>query len=79
MFFTTKRLLSASLKAKHVCADATWKLLQHGYPVLIVETTDKNKAFHPYGVAICCNENENAYAFIFQSIKDSVFEIFDYD
>ena len=50
LFFTTKRLLEITKKSKHICADATYKLLHHGYPLLIVGTTDKNKSFHPFGV-----------------------------
>ena len=64
---------------KHICADATYKLIQHGYPVLVVGTTDKDKKFHPFGVAMCCNETDDAFKFIFKSIKDCVQEIFQYD
>jgi hypothetical protein len=65
VFFTTKRLLSLAAKTKHVCADTTYKLKQHGYPLLIVGTTDKAKVFHPFGIAMCSNEKEEAYTFIF--------------
>ena len=64
---------------KHICADATYKLIQHGYPVLVVGTTDRDKKFHPFGVAMCCNETEDAFKFIFKSIKDCVQEIYQYD
>ena len=79
LFFTTKRLLENTKKSKHICADATYKLLHYGFPVLIVGTTDKNKTFHPFGVALCCNEKEEAFMFIFQSIKDSVRDIYQFD
>ena len=65
VFFTTKRLLSLAAKTKHICADTTYKLIQHGYPLLIVGTTDKAKVFHPFGIAMCSNEKEEAYTFIF--------------
>ncbi len=79
LLFTTKRLLDNTKKSKHICADATYKLLQHGFQILIVGATDKDRAFHPFGVALCCNEKEEAFKFIFQSIKDSVQEIYQYD
>ncbi len=79
VFFTTKRLLSISEKTKHICADASYKLLQHGYPVLVVGTTDKARMFHPSGVALCCSEKEEAFSFIFKSIKESIFSIYNYD
>jgi hypothetical protein len=59
--------------------DATYKLLQHGYPVLLVGTTDKARMFHPFGVALCCSEKEEAFSFIFKSIKESLFSIYNYD
>ena len=79
IFFTTKRLLENTMKSKHICADATYKLLHHGHPILIVGTTDKDKSFHPFGVALCCNEKEEAFKFIFQSIKECLKEIYDFD
>jgi hypothetical protein len=79
VFFTTKRLLSIAEKTKHICADATYKLLQHGYPLLVVGTTDKARILHPFGVALCCSEKAEAFTFIFKSIKESVFSIYNYD
>ncbi|CAF5004528.1 unnamed protein product, partial [Rotaria sp. Silwood1] len=34
-----------------------------------VGTTDLNKAFHPFGLAICSNEKTNGFAFIFKDIQ----------
>ena len=79
LFFITKRLLENTKKSKHICADATYKLLHRGHPILIVGTTDKDKSFHPIGVAFCCNEKEEAFKFIFQSINDCVTEIYNFD
>lgn len=49
---STLRLLSNSTKSKALHADATYKLLFEGFPVLVVGTTDKNRHFHPLGVAL---------------------------
>jgi hypothetical protein len=52
IFFTTKRLIRLTMfNRKHICADATYKLIWQGYPVLIVGTTDIDRVFHPYGLA----------------------------
>ena len=32
---STKYLLSLAMKTKHICADSTYKLIWHGFPVLI--------------------------------------------
>ena len=79
LFFTTKRLLDMTKKSKHLCADATFKLIQHGYPILLVGTTDRDKAFHPFGVVMCSNETDEAFKFIFQSIKDTVKDVYNFD
>ena len=73
MFFTTKRLIGlAHHNSVHICADATYKLIWQGYPVLIVGTTDKEKKFHPFGLAVCMNETEEDFSFIFRSLKLTV-------
>ena len=79
VFFTTKRLLSFAEKTKHICADATYKLLQHGYPLLVVGTTDKARKFHPFGIALCSNEKSEAFSFIFKSIKECILTVYNYD
>ena len=79
IFFTTKRLLSLAKKTSHICADTTWKLIQHGYPLLVVGTTDKAKVFHPFGIAMCANEKEEAYTFIFKALYDSIYDIYNYE
>ncbi|CAF4227099.1 unnamed protein product [Rotaria sordida] len=53
----------------HLHADATYKLIWQGFPVLIVGTTDFNKAFHPFGLAVCSNEKTKDFEFIFNSIQ----------
>jgi hypothetical protein len=60
-------------------ADATYKLLQHGYPLLVVGTTDKARKFHPFGIALCSNEKSEAFSFIFKSIKECILTVYNYD
>ena len=66
-------------KAKmHICADATYKLIWQGYPVLIIGATDIGKKFHPFGLSISIKEEHTDFAFIF-SLKDAVKTLFDVD
>ena len=44
-------------------------MVWQGFPVLIVVTTDLNKVFHPFGLAICSNEKTKDFEFIFNSIQ----------
>ena len=41
-----------------------------GFPCLIAGTTDMDRHFHPFGFAVCSNEVEEDFRFIFESIKD---------
>lgn len=57
-------------------ADATYKLIWQGFPVLVCGTTDMGRHFHPFGVGVCVNERQEDFKFIFQTIKDSARRIF---
>ncbi|CAF3358563.1 unnamed protein product, partial [Rotaria socialis] len=55
IFMSSLRLLNIISMSSHLCSDATYKLVWQGFLVLIVGTTDLNRAFHPFGLAICSN------------------------
>ncbi|CAF0964252.1 unnamed protein product [Adineta steineri] len=69
IFISSVRLLTIASISSHICADATYKLIWQGYPVLIIGTTDLNKVFHPFGLAICTNEKTKDFEFIFRSVQ----------
>ena len=50
-------------------ADATYKLLWHGFPFLIPGSSDKMRTMHPFGLAVCSFESENDFKFLFDSIQ----------
>ena len=64
---STLFLLEHGLKSKHLCADATYKLLWHGFPVFLIGVTDMKRKFHPISLSICCNEETKDYEFIFKT------------
>ncbi|CAF5115349.1 unnamed protein product, partial [Rotaria sp. Silwood1] len=68
IFISSVRLLGIIFMSSHLCSDATYKLVWQGFPVLIIGTTDLNKAFHPFGLAICSNEKTKDFEFIFNYI-----------
>lgn len=72
IFISTQRLLTIAVRVNHLHADATYKLIYEGYPVLLVGITDMNRSFHPCGIAITCSEKSEDYAFLFKSWKISV-------
>jgi hypothetical protein len=59
------------MQAKHLLADATYKLTNEGYPVLTCGVTDKQRVFHPFGIALSFNEKSEDFAFLFGSIKEA--------
>ena len=68
-FMSSRRLIKSSHLAKTILADSTYKLLWFNFPVLICGFNDRNNCFHPIGLAISTNENQNDYHFLFQSIQ----------
>ncbi|CAF4355376.1 unnamed protein product, partial [Rotaria sordida] len=62
-------LLNIASTSSHIHGNATHKLVWQGYPVLIVETTDLNKSFHPFGLATCSNGKTEDFEIIFNSIQ----------
>lgn len=69
IFWTTDRLMSNLLMSDSVHCDATYKLNFHGFPVLLIGTTDRRKRFHPFGVALVNDESTESFKFIFGSLK----------
>ena len=53
---TSQRLLQETMKTTHLATDATYKLMWQGFPVLMIGTTDKDRRYHPFGLAIRTNE-----------------------
>jgi len=50
-------------------ADATYKILIEGFPVLTVGTTDSNRAFHPFGFGVVNHETWEDFKFLFDCLK----------
>ena len=68
-FITTTRLLQIALASSVIHADATYKLNWQGYPVLIIGTTDADRKFHPFGLAVCNSEKRDDYIFYLKALK----------
>ncbi|CAF1487839.1 unnamed protein product, partial [Rotaria sordida] len=56
VFISSIRLLNIASMSQHIHADATYKLIWQRFPVLVPGTTNSDKTFHPFGLAICSNE-----------------------
>jgi len=71
-FITTKRLLQIASRSKRIHADATYKLLWQGFPVLIVGTTDLDRHFHAFGMSVCSNETTHDFRFLFRGLQEGI-------
>lgn len=72
-FVTTRRLLESYAAAKtNVHADGTYKLDWNKHPVLIVGTSDFDRKFHPFGIAVTTRETHFDYKFLFGCLDKGV-------
>lgn len=76
---TTKLLLRNAVKSNRLHADATYKLIWQGFPVLMTGFTDMHRKFHPTCAAVCTSEQEKDFVFIFLSIQQTIGNMFDKD
>ena len=73
ILFTCRYLLEHVIRATHVAEDTTYKLTWQGFPVFMAGTTDANKSYHPFGLAICTEETHYDHKFFFTAIKEVTF------
>ncbi|KAJ8713391.1 hypothetical protein PYW07_013761 [Mythimna separata] len=73
---STKYLLLKARDVKVIHADATYKLVWQGFPVLVVGSTDKNKRFHPFGLGVATNEEKEDFKLLFDAIKINIFNLY---
>lgn len=71
-FMSTKRLLETAKDSEIVHADATYKLIWQGYPVLVVGTSDSDRHFHNFGIAVCMAEKTEDFVFLFKALLKGV-------
>lgn len=65
---STVRLLENLQNSRLVQTDATYKVIWQGYPVMLVGTSDLDKIFHPFAVAVCSAEAAEDFRFIFEAL-----------
>jgi hypothetical protein len=74
---STKNFLKLSCDASHMHADATYKLLLwQGFPVLLLETTDRDTIFHVFVLAVRSKEQTEDSIFLFKTVKSADQDIF---
>ncbi|CAF4876895.1 unnamed protein product [Rotaria sp. Silwood1] len=70
VFFTTKQLFQQIRLTTFVQVDATYKLTWNNLSLLVFGSTDANRHFKAFGMAlICSDENSECFAHLFNSIN----------
>ena len=75
----TKSLLKIANLTTNLHADATYKLIWQGFPVLVVGTTDKAKRFHPLCMAITTSERKEDFVMLFDALKKAAFSLYSFN
>lgn len=78
-FVSTKTLLRNAVELERIHTDATYKINWQGYPVLLIGMTDSNRKFHPFGVCVATHECAADFESLFQTLKNSVEQLFSTD
>ncbi|CAF1246400.1 unnamed protein product [Didymodactylos carnosus] len=73
IFFTTRQLVSIGSLLSLLQVDATFKVNWNEIPLLVLGSSDSNRHFHLYGVAlISTDEAADSYMHVFQTFKQVV-------
>ena len=72
LLLSSKRLLQIASISTKLHTDAIYKLNWQDFPALLSGTSDLDRKFHPCGLAVCSDEKESDFTFIFKSISDGV-------
>ena len=72
MIVSTKRLMNMVSLSNIATTDGTHKLNWEGFPVPVAGIIDQSKQFHPTGLSLCAQEEDDDYKFIFETIKNSL-------
>ncbi|CAF4881795.1 unnamed protein product [Rotaria sp. Silwood1] len=76
VFITTRKLISTAPLSGMLPVDATFKLNWNELPVLVFGSSDGNRPFFPYGIAIIgTDEAASSYITLFQTVKECVFNV----
>lgn len=77
-FVSSKILLQNAAKIAVLHADATYKLIWQGFPILLLGTTDSDRRFHLIGMSVSTNEKTADFEFIFKTIKNATNDLLGY-
>ncbi|RNA32158.1 hypothetical protein BpHYR1_024800, partial [Brachionus plicatilis] len=78
IFLTTMKLLSlVEEDVEMLATDSTYKLVWNGYKVLLVGSCDREKKFHPFGIAVTMCEKNQDFEFLFYALKETVKKLFE--
>lgn len=69
---STLRLLQNAVGRKNVCADATYKIIWQGFPLIVIGFMDRTTRFHVIAICVTARERTTVNRFVFKTIKNAV-------
>lgn len=76
---STPRLLEIAAEFNIISVDATYKVNEHDYPVIFVGGIDVNQRLHIIAYSVTTREETANYSFLFESLKTSIWRLFQKD
>lgn len=70
--FSTPRLLKTALEFRIISCDATYKVNEHDYPLILVGGIDANQKFHLLAFSVTTREETSNYKFLFETLRDCI-------
>lgn len=73
VFITMRKLISTTPLSSLLQIDATFKLNWNELSVLVCDSSDGNRRFHPFGIGVIGNDEAvSSYITLFQTIKECI-------
>ncbi|PVU85723.1 hypothetical protein BB559_006851 [Furculomyces boomerangus] len=69
LFISSKESATKGYKAKNIYVDGTHKLIDLGYPVIVIRYSDINRKFFPLSISVVENGNDTSYDWVFENLK----------
>lgn len=69
VLITKSELVDAMRFTKNIHIDSTYRLVQGGYPVIVIGITNTEKSFKLLAISICAKEDTESYHWCFEEIK----------
>lgn len=72
---STRRLLQQCIGRQNLCADGTYKIVWNDFAIIVVGFLDRANHFHASALCLTARERTVEYKFVFDAMKNAVYEL----